>query len=535
MSPSLHKYLKGIKISELVTQVKDEESFQKILSDLNLDQDYSYDDLVDYFLKESKEFLNKEKRTEALIILKAVKSLLTLVSKRFYIPFYLVLTDSFMLVNDFQGAEKAAKKAQTAAAIFDDPQYQIRVWNRLFMIYRTLEKDKSRQYLLQSKELAQKHDLYENIVFCDVNLGLIHLFNKDYTKAAEYCSNIINIVTTHPYPNDKLIMPTDFFLHLFSENPGLIVVSKHQSTVEKGVDVVLKTIQKIQNPQEAKRRLSILGSILKISEKQLSIFIAKVEKSIEKLKVSKQADYYAALATGMGDYNNYSYALIFLDKALSLTDTLDAETQRELRKNYAFSISKSIGVSMIYDLVSSSNISNKLKRLRIKNDASTLLGEEGNYIEYRNSVSDSDAIFGLSREMFEKQLYPAIKGRVDIKQTIIDFCYQNSKSDVIANMEIIVINAINQKNELLSLLMVGSTLNEKKAAKKSKYVFSGYQILGHLVPKKVLKKKHFEDFDAKFLHDLIKAPQKFRKIEILRVSDEVDVRFEHILFKRIKK
>ena len=91
MSPSLHKYLKGIKISELVTQVKDKANFQKILSDLNLDQDYTYDDLVDYFLKESKEFLNKEKRIEALIILKAVKPLLTLVSKRFYIPFYLVL------------------------------------------------------------------------------------------------------------------------------------------------------------------------------------------------------------------------------------------------------------------------------------------------------------------------------------------------------------------------------------------------------------------------------------------------------------
>ncbi|MBA7519490.1 hypothetical protein ES705_11569 [subsurface metagenome] len=534
MSPSLHKYLKGIKISELVTQVKDKDSFQKILSDLNLDQDYTYDDLVDYFLKESKEFLNKEKRTEALIILKAVKPLLTLVSKRFYIPFYLVLTDSFMLINDFQGAEKAAKKAQTAAAKFDDPQYQIRVWNRLFIIYRTLEKDKSYQYLVQSKELAQKHDLYENIVFCEVNLGLMHLFNKDYTKAADYCSNIINILTTHPYPSNKLIMPTDFFLHLFSENPGLIVVSKYQSTIEKGVDVVLNTIQKIQDSQEAKRRLSILINILKISEKQLSVFNTKVEKLIEKLKISKQVDYYAALATGIGDYNNYSYALVYFEKALSLTGTLDTETHRELRKNYAFSISKIIGVNMIYDLVTSSNISNKLKRLRIKNDASTLLGKEGNYIEYRNSVSDSDAIFGLSREMFKKQLYPAIKGRVDIKQTILEFCYQNSQSDILSNMEIIVINAINQSDELLSLLMVGSILNEK-TAKKSKNIFSGYQILGHLVPKTVLKRKHFEDFDAKFLYDLIKAPQKFRKIEILSVSDEVDVKFEHILLKKRKK
>ncbi|GAG76387.1 unnamed protein product, partial [marine sediment metagenome] len=134
----------------------------------------------------------------------------------------------------------------------------------------------------------------------------------------------------------------------------------------------------------------------------------------------------------------------------------------------------------------------------------------------------------------KKQLYPAIKGRVDVKHTILEFCYQNSQSDILNKMEIIVINAINQNDELLSLLMIGSLLNEK-SAKKSKNIFSGYQILGHLVPKTVLKKKHFEDFDAKFLNDLIKAPQKFRKIEILSVSDKVDIGFEKILLKKRKK
>ena len=66
---------------------------------------------------------------------------------------------------------------------------------------------------------------------------------------------------------------------------------------------------------------------------------------------------------------------------------------------------------------------------------------------------------------------------------------------------------------------------DEKNIKRGKKIFSGYQILGHIVPKTMRKEKHLEDFDMRFLFDLIRAPQKFKEIEFLVTSDDVEITY----------
>ncbi len=95
---------------------------------------------------------------------------------------------------------------------------------------------------------------------------------------------------------------------------------------------------------------------------------------------------------------------------------------------------------------------------------------------------------------------------------------------MINNLEIFCINTLTQEDEVQSLLFAGTTMDEKNI-KKGKRIFSGYQILGHIVPKNIQSQKHIEDFDMRFLFDLIRAPHKFKKIEFLVPSDEINITY----------
>jgi len=215
MTVGLHNYLKGINLDEFVVNVKDRSKFKEILTHLGLDSNFSIEKFVEHLLYESKLFLNKEKRKEALIILKATKPLLNLVPKYLSAFFYLTLTDSFLLVNDFEGATKSVNRANSIAEELNEPRLIVRVLNLMFVINRTVLKDKAVEFLLKSKEISEKNEFYENIVYCDVNIGLMHFFKKEYSKAAEYCSYVIELITTKKYPKNKLIMSADYFLQIF--------------------------------------------------------------------------------------------------------------------------------------------------------------------------------------------------------------------------------------------------------------------------------------------------------------------------------
>ncbi|MCK5141339.1 MAG: hypothetical protein KAQ70_04020, partial [Candidatus Heimdallarchaeota archaeon] len=251
MTVLLHNYLKSTKPQTFAKNVKDRSKLNKILSDLHLEKNLTVVDLVEHMLTECKKQYNLGNKDEVMIILRHVKVLLPLVPKTLVAFFYLALADSFLLSNDYVGAEKAVKKAEVIAQKLKNPKIQIKVYNMLFVISRTIEKDQAMSFLLKSKELSEKHNFYENIVFCDANIGLMHLFKKEINKAVEFCSNTIDIVTSKPYPNEKIILPSDFFLNLFSDNPGLAVVSKNKETILKGVGVVLRAIKFLKSDYEA--------------------------------------------------------------------------------------------------------------------------------------------------------------------------------------------------------------------------------------------------------------------------------------------
>ncbi len=195
MTVLLHNYLKSTKPQTFANNVKDKSKLTKILADLQLKKYLTIIDLVEYMLTECKKQYNLGNKDEVMIILRHVKVLLPLVPKTLTAFFYLALADSFLLSNDYEGAEKAVKKADALAQKLNSPAIQIKVYNMLFVINRTIGKDKAMSFLLKSKELSEKHSLHENIVFCDVNIGLVHLFKKETNKAVEFCSNIIDIIT----------------------------------------------------------------------------------------------------------------------------------------------------------------------------------------------------------------------------------------------------------------------------------------------------------------------------------------------------
>ena len=315
MTVGLHNYLKGIKLDEFVVKVKDRSKFEGILTHLGLDSSFSLEKFVEHLLYESKLLLNKEKRKEALIILKATKPLLNLVPKYLSAFFYLTLTDSFLLASDYKGATKSVNRANSIAEELNDPRLIVRVLNLMFVVNRTVLKDKAVEFLLKSKKISEENEFYENIVFCDVNIGLMHFFKKEYSKAAEYCSYIIDLITTKKYPNNKLIMPADYFLQIFSESPELVANPKNQDMILKGVTVVLRTIKQFKSDYEATRRLSILVSFLKLSENLIERSLKEIDLFIENLPKDKRSLYYYGIANGIGNFKDYKLSLVYFVKA----------------------------------------------------------------------------------------------------------------------------------------------------------------------------------------------------------------------------
>ncbi|MHA1199593.1 MAG: hypothetical protein ACTSQF_09730 [Candidatus Heimdallarchaeaceae archaeon] len=527
MTVALHNYLKSMQPKELMARINDSKKYREMLSHLELGTGLSIDSFVEYMLVESKKLINQENRKDAVIILKHIKPLLSKVHNNLDAFFYLTLADSFLLANDYEGAKKSVNKANAIAIELNDPRLQIRVLNMLFVIHRTVGKDKAMGYLLKSKEISEANEFYDSIVFCNVNIGLMHYFKEDFSKAADYCVEIIDIINSKPYPDGKLVMPTDFFLQVFSENPGLAAVEKYQNAIVGGVKIVLRTIKQFKNDFEATRRISILASFLKLSKKIVEPLLKEIDTFIDKLSNTKKSLYYSALATGISDYKDYQYSLIFFERAMEYIQYTKDDNQRTVKKNYAYTLSLVLGISMLYDLQSSPQTTQMLKNLGIKTSADNLASKADQFISFKNAVKDSDAAFGISREIIKDSLLPNIKDQNEIHRSITQFRYSNANEDILENLELFVINAITVEDELQSLLLVGTTMNEKELKKKRK-VFSGFQIIGHVIPSSLKATKHIEDFDIEFLNNLIRAPQKFKKIEILTTSEDINTTFTRL-------
>ncbi|TFG10816.1 hypothetical protein EU534_00535 [Candidatus Heimdallarchaeota archaeon] len=524
MTVALHNYLKNLQPKELFQTVNDEKKFKDMLNHLELSTDISIDNFVEYMLLESKILINQENRKDALIILKHVKPLLPKVHDILDASFYLVLADSFLLANDYEGAKKAVTKANSIALRLKDPRLQVRVLNMFFVIHRTIGKDKALDYLEQSKKLSEEHEFYDNIVFCNINIGLMHYFNKEYNKAADYCTEVIDMVHSNPYPDTKLIMPTDYFLQVFSETPGLVTNEKYQNTILGGVKLVLRTIRQFKNDIEATRRLTLLTGFLKVNQKLVEPILKELDAFVDKLSNTKKSLYYSALASGISDFKNYQYALIFYERAMEFIKYTKDDDQRTIKKHYSYALSMVLGVSMLYDLQSSQQTTQMLKNLGVKTNSDNLVAKSNQFMPFKNAVKDSDAAFGVSREFVKDKLLTSIKDRYKIHKTITHFRYSNARDDLLENLELFIINTLSTNDEVESLLFVGTTMNEKELKRKKK-VFSGYQIIGHIIPPRLRRKKHIEDFDIEYLYRLIRSPQKFKEIEILTLSDEIETTF----------
>jgi len=527
MSVALHNYLKSQNPKEFSMKIKDQKQFQNILTHLKLDKQLSKDDFVEFMLEETKVLLSAEKRKEGMIILKMVKVLLPQVSKKIHAAFYLRLGDSFILANDYEGAKKAVNKAHTIAINEDDPYLRVRALNLLFIIQRTIGKEKAMEYLIKSKEIATKYNFYEDLVFCEVNIGLMHFFKKEPNKAFESCRNIVEIISKNPYPENKIIMPADYFLQILSENPGLVAVSKNHETILEGVNIVLRAIKVLSNDYEATRRISILTNFLKLSDILIEPSLKKINTYVENLNNNKKALYYSAIANGILGYKESRNTMVYFEKALKFVKYLSDEEQRKVRKGYAYTLSNLIGISMIYDLETSSQTSQRMKNLLIKTTWPSLLGDKNKNIIFRNAVNDSDAAFVVSKEFLEEKILTTLKDLCVVQKTISDFTYTKSRKDILKNLEIFCINILTFDNEVISLLFVGTTISEKDLKKKRK-IFSGYQILGHILPTSLESEKHLEDFDVQLIYDLLISPRKFQKIELLTNSDDLDLDFKTI-------
>ena len=525
MSVALHNFLKSQDPKEFSLRIKDQKQFQNILAHLKLDKNLSKDNFVEFMLREAKILLSSEKRKEGMIILRTVKVLLPQVSKKIHATFYLRLGDSFLLANDFEGAKKAVNKAHAIAVSEDDQYLKVRALNLLFIIHRTIGKDKALEYLLKSKELAAQNNFYEDLVFCEVNIGLVHFFKKEINKAFESCKNIVEIISNNPYPDNKLLMPADYFLQLFSDNPGLVTVPKNHETILKGISIVLKAIKALKNDHEATRRIAILTSFLKLSDKLIETSLVEIDSYVENLNNNKKALYYSAIANGILGYNESLATLVYFEKALKFTNYLNDEEHRKVRKGHAYTLSNLIGMSMMYDLETSSQTSQRLKNLNIKTSHPSLLGDKNTFIHYRNAVNDSDAAFAISKQFLEENLLETLKDMCVVKKIISDFTYQNSRKNILEHLEVFCINLLTFEDEIISLLFVGTTMSEKDLKKKRK-IFSGYQILGHILPKSLESEKHVEDFDVQLVYDLMKSPRKFQKLEILTNSNELELDFK---------
>ena len=134
-------------------------------------------------------------------------------------------------------------------------------------------------------------------------------------------------------------------------------------------------------------------------------------------------------------------------------------------------------------------------------------------------------VYRKEGKLIEEKLLVSLKDKYTLSSNIISFFYKNSREDILENLEIFTINAITQEDEVQSILLAGTTIDEKDVKKKRK-AFSGYQIIGHLIPESLKENKHIEDFDIRFINDLLRAPQRFKKIEILIPDSEINITYK---------
>ena len=188
------KQVGSLSVDELKKIVVDDKKRKRFLTSLEIKKEMDVNSFVDFLLSKTYELLLQEKRPQALILLKRIKPLIPLSSKENYIKFYLNLANSFILNNEYEGAKKAAEKAKNMAFKINDPELIIKTLNLLFVIYRTLEKDKALEYLIKSKQIAEKNNIIENLVYTEVNIGLMHMFSKKINEAADSCKRVIELV-----------------------------------------------------------------------------------------------------------------------------------------------------------------------------------------------------------------------------------------------------------------------------------------------------------------------------------------------------
>jgi len=528
MNKKIVEKLSSLSPKEVLANIQDNHAFSSALKKLGLPPSLSKDQFVEYLLNEAASLLNEEKRKEALRVLRFVKHLLSITNKRNKALFYLTLANSFITANDYVGAEKAIKKALVFIDETANASLKVKALNLQFVVARTLKKPEAEQFLVRSRDISLKHELYENVVFCEVNLGLIAFFKKDHKTAMRHLKETIRIIETYPYPKEKLIMPCDFFLQVLSENSGYVRVPKYHDIIFKGVNIVLSAIDTLESPHQGAKRLSLLVSFLKLSDDLLSKALEQIEKKIVKVRKEYRAIYYSGVASGLAEYKGYKIALNYFEKAITNSSTLSDHELRELKKKYAFTLSMALGIKMLYDLSTTSNLSYRIKRIQVKTDDITLIGKKDTIVTFRNAVADSDAIFTADETFIKKSLYGTLKNFLNIKRTLTYLGHEKSRQNLIEKIDAFVINALSHEGKLISILFVGSNIKERPKIVKNKNNFSTYQILGHFIPN-CTNCTHIEEYDVKFLYTLLKKPQKFRKIEILVPSEKIEKGYKTIL------
>ncbi|RLC20037.1 MAG: hypothetical protein DRH56_10670 [Deltaproteobacteria bacterium] len=507
--------------------MEDTKAFTSLLKNLSLPSNLSREQFIELVLGYAAHLLNEEKRKEALKFLRLAKTLLPYASTKNRALFYITLANSFISANDYGGAEKSLKKAKLFVDKSEDPSLRVKFLNLQFIIARTLKRPHAEQFLERSREISLKNNLYENLVFCEVNLGLIAFFKKDHSRAMEHLKRAIEVVSKHPYPKEKLIMLCDFFLQVLSENSGYVRVSKYYDLILKGADIVFSAINVLDDPHQGAKRLSLLVSFLKMSDDLLIEVLRGLESKIAKLSKNYRAIYYSGIASGLANYKNYTLALKYFDQAISNSNSLSDDEIRVLKKKHAFTLAMALRIRMLYDLTTTSNFSYRIKRIQVVTLEPTLLGRKDTRITLRNAVADSDAIFTVDENFVRKRIYSTLKNYLNVKRVLSYFGHEKSKHNLLEKLDVFVINAVDHRNALTSILFVGSNIKESPKILKGKNVFTTYQILGHIVPKS-LNCAHIENYDVKFLYDLVRAPQKFKKIEILVPSEDIAKEYETI-------
>ena len=155
-------------------------------------------------------------------------------------------------------------------------------------------------------------------------------------------------------------MPADYFMQVFSDNPGFVAQSKNKELILNGVNVVLRTLRFLKNDYEITRRISILSSLIKYSSDLVDTALIEIDQFIDELSPERKSSSYAAVASGLANYKEFQYALKYFQKAVEYIQHVSDSEERSIRKGHSYVIANMLGVSMLYDLETSSQTSQNL-------------------------------------------------------------------------------------------------------------------------------------------------------------------------------